>query len=242
MGSIIQTIQLVKKFGTVTAVDRLDLTVSKGEIYGLLGPNGAGKTTLIRILSSLLVPTSGEAYVLGKKIPDKAIASHIGYMPQETALDLGLKVNELLEFYGEIFGLPRTTITQKKKELLKFVDLEAWGNTLIANLSSGMKHRISLACALLHDPCLLFLDEPTVGVDPELRFTFWDHFRALKEKGVTILITTHYMDEARRCDKIGFIRRGRIIAEGSPHELLGKTRTDSLEDAFVEFSRQKVAS
>lgn len=240
MGNIIQTIQLVKKFGTLTAVDRLDLMVSKGEIYGLLGPNGAGKTTVIRILSSLLVPTSGEAYVLEKKVPDKSIASSIGYMPQETALDLGLKVHELLQFYGEIFGLSTSTITEKESELLKFVDLEAWRNTLIANLSGGMKHRVSLACALIHDPCLLFLDEPTVGVDPELRFAFWDHFQALKETGVTILITTHYMDEARRCDRIGFIRRGRIIAEGSPTDLLERAQTESLEDAFVEFSKQKV--
>lgn len=238
--NIIHTVELVKKFGTVTAVDGLDLTVSKGEIYGLLGPNGAGKTTVIRILSSLLVPMSGEAYVLGKKLPDKSIASDIGYMPQETALDLGLRVNELLEFYGEIFGLTRTAIAQKEKELLKFVDLEAWRSTLIANLSGGMKHRVSLACTLIHDPCLLFLDEPTVGVDPELRFTFWDHFHTLKERGVTILITTHYMDEARRCNRIGFIRKGRIIAEGTPSDLLKKAGTDSLEDAFVEFSRQMV--
>ncbi len=240
MRNIIHTVELVKKFGTVTAVDGLDLTVSKGEIYGLLGPNGAGKTTVIRILSSLLVPMSGEAYVLGKKLPDKSIASDIGYMPQETALDLGLRVNELLEFYGEIFGLTRTAIAQKEKELLKFVDLEAWRSTLIANLSGGMKHRVSLACTLIHDPCLLFLDEPTVGVDPELRFTFWDHFHTLKERGVTILITTHYMDEARRCNRIGFIRKGRIIAEGTPSDLLEKAGTDSLEDAFVEFSRQMV--
>jgi ABC-2 type transport system ATP-binding protein len=238
--NIIHTIQLVKKFGTATAVDGLDLTVSKGEIYGLLGPNGAGKTTVIRILSSLLVPMSGEAYVLGKKLPDKSIASNIGYMPQETALDLGLRVNELLEFYGKIFGLTKPAIARKEKELLKFVDLEAWGNTLIADLSGGMKHRVSLACTLIHDPCLLFLDEPTVGVDPELRFTFWNHFHALKERGVTILITTHYMDEARRCDRIGFIQKGRIIAEGAPGDLLEKAKTDSLEDAFVAFSRQKV--
>ena len=240
MEYIIQTIQLVKKFGIVTAVNGLDLKILKGEIYGLLGPNGAGKTTVIRMLSSLLTPTSGEAYVFGKKVPDKKIASSIGYMPQETALDLGLTIHELMEFYGEIFGLSRNIIKEKENELLKFVDLEAWANTLIGNLSSGMKHRVSLACALIHEPSLLFLDEPTVGVDPELRFAFWDHFHALKEKGATILITTHYMDEARRCDRIGFIRKGRIIAEGTPDELLNKTGTHSLEDAFVEFSRQKV--
>ncbi|MBU7018014.1 MAG: ABC transporter ATP-binding protein [Theionarchaea archaeon] len=240
MEHIIQAVQLVKKFGIVTAVDGLDLRILKGEIYGLLGPNGAGKTTVIRMLTSLLTPTSGEAYVLGKKVPDKSTAPNIGYMPQETALDMGLTIHELMEFYGEIFGLSRSTIRQKENELLQFVDLKAWADTLIGNLSSGMKHRVSLACSLIHEPSLLFLDEPTVGVDPELRFAFWDHFHALKEKGATILITTHYMDEARRCDRIGFIRKGRIIAEGTPEELLDKTGTHSLEDAFVEFSRQKV--
>ncbi len=204
----------------------------------MLGPNGAGKTTVIRILSSLLIPTSGEAYVLGKKVPDKSIASSIGYMPQETALDLGLTVHQLMGFYGEIFGLPRNTIREREKSLLTFVDLADWKDTLIAKLSSGMKHRISLACALMHEPDLLFLDEPTVGVDPELRFTFWNHFHELKKRGTTILITTHYMDEARRCDRIGFMRRGNLIAEGKPTELLEKAGTDSLEDAFMEFSRR----
>lgn len=204
----------------------------------MLGPNGAGKTTVIRILSSLLIPTSGEAYVLGKKVPDKSIASSIGYMPQETALDLGLTVHQLMGFYGEIFGLPKDTIREREKSLLTFVDLADWKDTLIAKLSSGMKHRISLACALMHEPDLLFLDEPTVGVDPELRFAFWNHFHELKKRGTTILITTHYMDEARRCDRIGFMRRGNLIAEGKPTELLEKAGTDSLEDAFMEFSRR----
>ncbi len=240
MEPIIQTSRLVKKFGNFTAVDELDLTVVKGEIYGLLGPNGAGKTTVIRMLCNLLVPTSGEAFVLGKKVPDKSTASSIGYMPQETALYLGLTVHQLMEFYGEIFGLPKDAIKEREKELLAFVDLEKWRDSLVATLSGGMKHRVSLACALIHEPGLLFLDEPTVGVDPELRFSLWDYFRALKEKGVTVLITTHYMDEARRCDKIGFMRRGRLIAEGNPTELLEKTKTDSLEDAFMEFSRKEV--
>lgn len=240
MEPIIQTSRLVKKFGNFTAVDELDLTVAKGEIYGLLGPNGAGKTTVIRVLCSLLAPTSGEAFVLGKKVPDKSKASSIGYMPQETALYLGLTVHQLMEFYGEIFGLPRDAIKEREKELLAFIDLEKWRDSLVSTLSGGMKHRASLACALIHQPDLLFLDEPTVGVDPELRFSLWDYFRALKEKGVTVLITTHYMDEARHCDKIGFMRRGRLIAEGRPTELLEKTKTDSLEDAFMEFSRKEV--
>jgi ABC-2 type transport system ATP-binding protein len=242
MEHIIKTHNLCKKFGTFTAVDAFTLAVSEGEIYGLLGPNGAGKTTIIKMLCNLLIPTSGEVYIFGKKMPDKSIAPLIGYMPQETALYLGLTVHQLLQFYGEIFGLDKNTIREREKTLLSFVDLEKWRTNLISTLSSGMRHRISLACTLIHEPSLLFLDEPTVGVDPELRFSFWDHFRQLKKTGRTILITTHYMDEARHCDTIGFIRRGRLIAEGSPQELLKKTGTHSLEDAFAEFSKKEGGS
>lgn len=240
MEYVIETDHLCKKFGKFTAVDELTLEVHKGEIYGLLGPNGAGKTTVIKMLCSLLTPTSGEAYIFKKKMPDKSIAPLIGYMPQETALYLGLTVHQLLQFYGEIFELDKNTIKERENTLLSFVDLEKWKKSLISTLSSGMRHRISLACALIHEPSLLFLDEPTVGVDPELRVSFWEHFRTLKEKGVTILITTHYMDEAQHCDTIGFMRRGELIAEGPPQELLKKTGTNSLEDAFVEFSRKEV--
>jgi ABC-2 type transport system ATP-binding protein len=242
MEYIIETSHLCKRFGKFTAVDELTLAVTGGEIYGLLGPNGAGKTTVIKMLCSLLTPTSGEAYIFRKKMPDKSVASSIGYMPQETALYLGLTVHQLLQFYGEIFGLDRNIIRKREKTLLSFVDLEKWRNSMVATLSGGMRHRISLACALIHEPSILFLDEPTVGVDPELRFSFWDHFGVLKKKGVTILITTHYMDEARHCDTIGFMRKGRLIAEGTPEELLRKTGTDSLEDAFVEFSKKEVGS
>lgn len=237
---VIETAHLCKKFGKFTAVDELTLKVEKGEIYGLLGPNGAGKTTVIKMLCSLLVPTSGEASVLEEKVPTKVVASSLGYMPQETALFLGLTVHQLLEFYGEVFGLDTHTIREREKTLLPFVDLEKWRDSLVSTLSGGMKHRISLACALMHEPSLLFLDEPTVGIDPELRFVFWDHFRTLKKNGVTILLSTHYMDEARHCDRIGFMRRGHLIAEGTPPELLKKTGTDSLEDAFVEFAKREV--
>lgn len=205
----------------------------------MLGPNGAGKTTTIKMLCGLLMPTSGDAYVLERKIPDKmCTAPFIGYMPQEIALYVGLTVNQNIEFYGKIFGLNKTKIEEKEEELLRFIDLEEWGDELVGNLSGGMKHRVSLACTLIHDPKLLFLDEPTVGVDPELRVSFWKYFNELKDRGITILITTHYMDEARRCDRIGFMREGCLIGEGTPEELLNITKTDSLEDAFLEFSGQ----
>lgn len=234
----ILTSHLTKKYGNFTAVDDLDLKVKKGEIYGLLGPNGAGKTTAIKMLSNIIKPSSGHATVFGEKIPEGNISAKIGYMPQETGVYLGLTVEQNLKFYGRIFGLDKVEIKKRTDELLKFVALSDWKDEMVENLSGGMKHRVSLACTLLHQPKLLFLDEPTVGVDPELRVSFWDYFNKLRENGVTILITTHYMDEARRCDRIGFMKHGRLIAEGKPLELLKESGMDSLEEAFLEFSQR----
>lgn len=233
----VETKNLTKRFGSFTAVDDLDLSVRKGEIYGLLGPNGAGKTTTIKMLCGILKPTSGDAYVLGRKVPDKITAVSIGYMPQETALYPGLTVHQNMQFLGELFGLEKSKIGEREKKLLKFIDLEKWRDELVGNLSGGMKHRVSLACVLIHEPKLLFLDEPTVGIDPDLRVSFWKYFNELKLQDRTIMITTHYMDEARRCDRVGFMQKGHLIAEGEPKELLTVTNTDSLEDAFLKFSR-----
>jgi ABC-2 type transport system ATP-binding protein len=232
----IQTSVLNKKFGKLVAVNNLNLQVASGEIYGLLGPNGAGKTTVIKMLCGLMAPTSGEAFVLGEKIPDKHVASLIGYMPQGIALYLGLTVSQNMEFFAELYGVSRGEINEREKALLKLTDLEEFADELVTHLSGGMQQRLSLACTLLNEPKLLFLDEPTVGVDPKLRASFWDYFYKLKESGITIVVTTHYMDEARRCDRIGFMREGTLIAEGTPQELLQITSTDSLEDAFLEFS------
>ncbi|MGZ4847618.1 MAG: ABC transporter ATP-binding protein, partial [Halobacteriota archaeon] len=200
----IETTALVKSFGAVRVIDKFELRVKKGEIFGLLGPNGAGKTTLIKILCSLLTPTAGAAYVLGKQVPNRHIAPLIGYMPQELALYTNLNVHENITFYGAIFSLSKDQILKRERELLKLIDLEAHTKAVVRNLSGGMQHRVSLACALLHEPPILFLDEPTVGVDPRLRESFWDYFEGLRDSGTTILITTHYMDEARRCSRIGF--------------------------------------
>jgi ABC-2 type transport system ATP-binding protein len=235
----ILTDYLTKNYGDFTAVNNLNLKVEKGKIYGLLGPNGAGKTTLIKMLCSISTPTSGGAHILGKKIPDEDIASKIGYMPQEMGVYFGLTVDQNMKFYSRIFNLQREKAEKRIAELLKFVDLEDWRYEMVDNLSGGMKHRVSLACTLIHEPDLLFLDEPTVGVDPELRVSFWDYFEQLRDNGVTILITTHYMDEARRCDRIGFMQRGRLIAEDSPLKLLEESGKDSLEDAFLAFARNE---
>lgn len=232
------THNLTKKFGDFTAVNKMNLKVKKGEIFGLIGPNGAGKTTLIKILAGINGITSGEACVLGEKIPDGDIASKIGYMPQETGVYLNLTVEQNMKFYGRIFNLSSEKIEERIIELLKFVDLTDWRQEMVENLSGGMKHRVSLACTLIHDPELLFLDEPTVGVDPELRVSFWNYFQQLKEKGVTVLLTTHYMDEARHCDRIGFMQKGRLIALDKPVDLLEMSGNDSLEDAFLFFSKK----
>jgi len=236
---IIETNNLTKRFGAFTAVNNLNLKINVGEIYGLLGPNGAGKTTTIKMLCGILLSTSGDSHIFGKKAVDKSVAPNIGYMPQEIALYPGLTVHQNMEFFGKLFGLKKEKIEKMERELLKFINLEKWRNELVVNLSGGMKHRVSLACVLIHEPKLLFLDEPTVGVDPNLRVTFWHHFDELKARGKTIVITTHYMDEARRCDRVGFMREGKLIAEGKPKELLAVTNTDSLEDAFLEFSKRE---
>ncbi|MGZ4944474.1 MAG: ABC transporter ATP-binding protein [Halobacteriota archaeon] len=233
----VETTALEKSFGAVQVIDKLTLRVRKGEIYGLLGPNGAGKTTLIKILCSLLMPTAGAAYVLDKQVPDRHIARLIGYMPQELALYTNLNVHENIQFCGAIFGLNKDQIREREYELLRLINLEGRAKAIVNNLSGGTQHRVSLACALLHEPPLLFLDEPTVGVDPRLRESFWDYFEGLRNSGTTILITTHYMDEARRCSRVGFMDGGQLIAEGSPHELLKQAGTDSLEDAFLILSR-----
>jgi len=239
--SAVQATSLVKRFANFVAVDHISFDVKKGEIYGLLGPNGSGKTTTIKILCGLLRPSSGEAHVLGRKVPDTRTASSIGYMPQELAMYRGLTVHENLVFYGEVFGLSKQQIEAREQALLRLIDLQDFKDTLVDHLSGGMQHRTSLACALLHEPQLLFLDEPTIGVDPDLRASFWRYFEQLRDQGITILITTHYMDEARHCDRIGFMREGRLIAEGSPQELLELTHTDSLEDAFLSYAQTQGA-
>lgn len=239
MKNVVVTKDLVKKFGDLTAVDNLNLKLPEGEVFGFIGPNGSGKTTAIKLLCGLLKPTSGESYVLGKKIPNTSIYPRIGYMPQEIALYMDLTVKQTIQFFGEIYGLSKDAIAKREKELLDFVDLKARRNEIVYNLSGGMKHRLSLAVSLIHEPELLFLDEPTVGVDPELRTTFWSYFKDLCSRGVTVLITTHYMDEASRCDRVGMIRLGEMVACDSPAHMKEVTGQKSLEDAFLWYLRRE---
>jgi ABC-2 type transport system ATP-binding protein len=236
---VVEIRNLTKSFGAFTAVDALDLTIFKGEIYGLLGPNGSGKTTIIKMLCSLLRPTAGSAKIFGHLLPCKSIMNQIGYMPQDTAIYLDNTVHENLFFFGGIYGMTKNQLEKKEHEMLAFVNLQDWRDSLVSTLSGGMKHRLSLACALIHEPLLVFLDEPTVGVDPELRATFWGYFESLAQKGTTVIITTHYMDEADHCSRVGFLRQGRLIADGRPDELKKHTGTRSLEEAFLFLTRGK---
>ncbi len=232
----IETKGLTKRFGDLVAVDSLDLTIQKGEVYGLLGPNGAGKTTVIRILVGLASPTEGEARVMGGKAGDKTLAASIGYMPQELALYDMLTVDDNLDLFGRLFGLRNDRLEQRKVEVLRFVALEERRGDIVMNLSGGMRHRVSLAVALLHEPDVLFLDEPTVGVDPELRASFWANFGKLKRSGKTVVITTHYMDEAKHCDRIGLMHKGKMVAEGSPQEVIERAGAKDLEEAFLKLA------
>jgi ABC-2 type transport system ATP-binding protein len=238
---IVEIHHLTKTFGKFTAVDSLDLTIYKGEIYGLLGPNGSGKTTIIKMLSGLLKPTSGTAKIFGNTLPCKSVMNTIGYMPQETAIYLDNTVHENLSFFGRVYGLSQEHLEKREQEMLQFVDLSRWRDALVSTLSGGMKHRVSLACALIHEPTLVFLDEPTVGVDPELRATFWGYFENMSQKGITVIITTHYMDEASHCTRVGLLRQGKLIADGRPQELKKSTMTTSLEDVFLALAGRKIS-
>ncbi len=234
--NMVETRSLVKRFGKFTAVNGLDLEVSRGEIYGLLGPNGAGKTTTIRMLCGLLKATGGEAFVAGMRAGDRRCAASIGYMPQETALYPGLTVHQNIKFFAQIFGLAKAEIAEREDRLLDFINLAKWRNKKVGDLSGGMKHRVSLACALVNEPPLLLLDEPTVGVDPELRASFWEYFDSIKRDGRTVLITTHYMDEASHCDRVGLMRDGDLIAEGTVPDVLSRAGARDLEEAFMKLS------
>lgn len=231
--------KVTKEFDGFKALNDLSFSIDEGSLYGLIGPNGAGKSTAIRIMTGLIKASEGEVDVLGYKPQQADVRPLVGYMPQEMALYQDLTVRENLEFFGKLYSISKKDLKKRITDLLDFVELSRWDKTIIANLSGGMKHRTSLAVALLSKPRLLVLDEPTVGVDPELRASFWQRFEDMRADGTTILLTTHYMDEARRCEKIGLINHGRLIEEGTPDGLLEITKTRNLEDAFLSLTRRK---
>jgi ABC-2 type transport system ATP-binding protein len=231
---------LRKTFGTFVAVEGLDLTIHRGEVFGLLGPNGSGKTTTIRMLCGLMVPSGGSATVVGFDIVREAeqIRRRIGYMSQRFGLYDDLTVTENLTFYASIYGLHGAERRARVAELLDELGLRERTAQLAGTLSGGWKQRLALACATAHRPAMLFLDEPTAGVDPASRRLFWQRIYALAEQGTTILVTTHYMDEAERCQRLAFLSRGKLIAVGTVAEVLEHFHQRTIEDVFIELQRR----
>jgi ABC-2 type transport system ATP-binding protein len=224
-------------YNNIKAIDRLSLQVPRGISFGLLGPNGAGKTTLIRLLVGLLKPKSGTIRILGES-PSRKTAHLIGYMPQLHSLYAELSIMQNVDFFARIYRLTnKTERAQRVEEAIRLAGMWARRNDAVLKLSGGMKQRVSLACAIVHNPPLLFLDEPTVGFDPELRVTFWEYFADLTKQGTTLIISSHTMDDAAHCDRLAFMRDGRVIAQGTPSELKQATRRPeaTLEDAFLHF-------
>ncbi|MCF6095209.1 ABC transporter ATP-binding protein [Microaerobacter geothermalis] len=233
--------ELTKVFGKYTAVDKVSLSIPKGKIFGFLGPNGSGKSTTIRMLCGVLTPTSGTGQVLGFDILKEAeiIKQHIGYMSQKFSLYEDLTVNENLDFYAGIYGLPPKEAKERKKELIQLADLSGREHQLAGTLSGGWKQRLALSCALLHQPKVLILDEPTAGVDPVSRRIFWDIIHQMTKEGITVLVSTHYMDEAETCDYIGFIFFGRLLAKGTPQELMKQLGKKNLDDVFIHYVQEE---
>lgn len=231
----IETQAVTRNYGSLRAVDGIDLQIHRGEIYGLLGPNGSGKTTLIRMLTGILKPTKGTVTLLGIRIPDKSVMSKVGYMTQSVALYEELSVKENIAFFASMCGASGKNVID---EVIDLIELNDRATSRVRDLSGGMKRRTSLACALVHDPEILLLDEPTVGVDPTLRVTFWKYFRRVADRGVTLVVSSHVMDEAQRCDRLGFITDGRLIAEGSHDKLIEKAGASTLEEAFLRFTSE----
>lgn len=242
---VIVTQNLVKRYQDFVAVDGISFEVAPGESFGLLGPNGAGKSTTMRMIGAVSTRTSGDLRVLGldPNAYGPEIRSQLGVVPQENNLDLELKVRENLLVYGRYFGLPRARVARRADELLEFAQLADKATAKVDDLSGGMKRRLTIARALINDPRLLLLDEPTTGLDPQARHILWDRLFRLKEQGTTLLVTTHYMDEAEQlCDRLVVVDQGRIMAEGSPADLIRRySSREVLEVRFGSTQNAEVA-
>ena len=237
--NVISVHNLVKKFGSFVANDNLTFEVYEGEIFGFLGANGAGKTTAIRILSGLSEPTSGEVIVAGfnaKKEPEK-IKRNIGYMCQKFSLYEDLTVKENITLYGGIYGMNNNLIRERTEELLDKLAFREYENRLIADMPLGLRQKLAFSVAVLHQPKIVFLDEPTGGVDPITRRQFWEMIYETAEKGITVFVTTHYMDEAEYCDRVSIMNDGRIVALDTPSELKRLYNAESVEEVFVKIAR-----
>ncbi|HQV32118.1 MAG TPA: ABC transporter ATP-binding protein [Calditrichia bacterium] len=231
----VQTQNLTRRFGKFTAVDRLTITVSRGEIFGFLGANGAGKTTAIRMLCGLLLPSEGEATVAGFDVykSSEAIKKNIGYMSQRFSLYDDLTISENIDFFGGVYGLSPALIEERKEALIEQVGLGDFRKRLTRDLPLGFKQRLALGSAMLHDPPIIFLDEPTSGVDPRARREFWSIINELAAAGKTVFVTTHFMDEAEYCHRVSIMRAGKLIALDSPGKLKESYGRNNMQDVFV---------
>ena len=242
-GDAIVVSGLRKTFGDFVAVDNVDFRVKRGEIFGFLGPNGSGKTTTIRMLCGVIAPTSGGGTVMGYDVVNEPerVRENIGYMSQKFSLFQDLTVDENLRFYSGIYGLTPEKYAERRAYILRMADLEGRENELTGNLSVGWKQRLALGCATIHEPKLIFLDEPTSGVDPTARRQFWELLNDLANEGVTLFVTTHYMDEATHCNRLAFIYRGNIIAEGTPQEVKADLMADTILQIAVDRGEEALA-
>jgi ABC-2 type transport system ATP-binding protein len=243
--TVVEALALTKRFGSFTATDHVDFTVKRGEIFGLLGPNGAGKSTTFRMMCGLLTPTSGTARLMGIDLKTGASEArqHLGYMAQKFSLYSNLTIEQNLKFFSGAYGLSGARQKSVMAEMIEVFRLQPFLGTTPDTLPLGFKQRLALACAVMHQPAILFLDEPTSGVDPVTRREFWTHINGVVEKGVTVMVTTHFMDEAEYCDRIALVFRGKIIAAGSPDQLKEQAVTPqnpdpSMEDAFIFLVQQ----
>jgi ABC-2 type transport system ATP-binding protein len=239
MEPIIETNGLTRRFGDITAVDHLNLTVAQGEIFGLVGPDGAGKTTTLRMLCGLIDPDEGTARVAGHDVvrEPRAVKDRIGYMAQRFGLYLDLSVQENMDFYADLFGIVGSERAALSERLLRMTRMDSYRSRLAGQLSGGMKQKLALMCTLLHRPQILFLDEPTNGVDPVSRRDFWAILYQLLKEGITILMTTAYLDEAERCNRVGLMHRGKLIRCDAPDALKRAANAASMEAVFVQTIR-----
>ena len=228
---------VTKYFGQKQILKDLTISVPCGSIYGLLGPSGCGKTTTVKIMAGISEATSGETHVLGVKMPDLSMMNQIGYMAQSDALYMTLSARENLTFFGKVYGLKKGELNNRIDEVMQIVGLENELEKQVQAYSGGMKRRLSLAMSILHNPPVLILDEPTVGIDPLLRLNIWQALYKMTESGTTILVTTHVMDEAEKCSQLAMMREGILLASGTPEEIIARSGADSLEQAFINYGR-----
>jgi len=243
LGDAIVIENVTKCYGDVKALDGLNLRVPEGELFGLLGPNGSGKTTAINVLCGLLKPTSGRAFVEGYELgrSDGKVKELIGVCPQETAVYPTLSGMENIELFGELHSMPKDELRRKADVYLRKLGLESDARRKVGKYSGGMQRRVSMIMAIIHDPSIAFLDEPTAAMDPQSRHVVWDFIRELKARGRTVVLTTHYMEEAEElCDGVGIIDHGRLIAEGAPRELRERFHEDDLEGVFIRLTGRRI--